>query len=700
MIHGSRAEVASSSSSPTPAAQHRPSRRSRRVCAKEVNDKCFRVITSWPARPALAPLAFVQTAVAVIVTMVDTGAARSGGSSGGTCTTNKSRTLHHFFAKRDPPAAASSQPAQQQSKCARPNNALRVLVGPTTPPTPAPRNEQLQLLLQRGTPPTPPSRAMSPRTPPSSLRGGEVAAADDMDGTDEGADDQLPPTSRKSNSENGKSKNTNSSSGGSGTSGNSQQTAPTKGSGAANTDPDALQTQQKKSKNGGRKMAPIFVSPVPVAPATKKSSVEDTAASKNNTARTGGETLGPGGKSEVNDTEDEKDNATAHNSAHQLGRKRPPLAPLFASPRSGADGGLAMMKVTPSSSTAKAFNGTNSKKRPRTTESSSGSAMSSNNIVTALSRSGSTISSSSATTQLYLDLGQSNFAARSICAICGMMTVHGMAEDDAEHERICSEYRKGVAFVGWKNERVVATFGLNKSRNGLGIGMGLGMGIGMGLGMANQQSKAKTMDKGGASTSGRIVEVRPTDPVQHRKLVRRVKAIVDQELGFANSSTSTYRSSPTAIGDDFDFAQGVEDDDEEEEASLFGKTAYLYVSNKTVVGFCTVEVIQSAHRLLEASPAADGQSSGDSNSSANDMSNLHRSTKPTKAMMGVHQLWCHSSHRKGKVATRMVDTARSQLVYGMSVPHDMVAFSSPTVAGLTFAKRYVETDTPLVYDCR
>ena len=275
--------------------------------------------------------------------------------------------------------------------------------------------------------------------------------------------------------------------------------------------------------------------------------------------------------------------------------------------------------------------------------------------------------------------------------------VHGMAEDDAEHERICLEYRKGVAFAGWKNERVVATFGLNKSRNGLGIGMGMGLG----MSIANQQSKAKTMGKGGASTtSGRIVEVRPTDPVQHRKLVRRVKAIVDQELGFADSSTSVNRSSSTTIYGDFDFAQDVEDNNDDEEASLFGKTAYLYVSNKAVVGFCTVEVIQSAHRLLEASPAADGQPPGDSDSSTNDMSNLHRSTKPSKAMMGVHQLWCHSAHRKGKVATRMVDAARSQLVYGISVPHDMVAFSSPTVAGLTFAKRYVETDTPLVYDCR
>ena len=463
-------------------------------------------------------------------------------------------------------------------------------------------------------------------------------------------------------------------------------------------------------------MAPIFVSPAPAAAAaaTKKASaVEQALASR--TASTDGVASGPN-ESKANGAEDETDakkkeggeDDTKVTTAHPPGRKRPPLAPLFASPRPGADGALAMMKVTPSSSIAKASNGTTSKKRPRTSNGSTGDNSgnaTSNNVVTSLSRSSSTISSSSATTQLYLDLGQSNFAARSICPICGMMTVHGMAEDDAEHERICSEYRKGVAFAGWKNERVVATFGGGGGGFG-GIGLqnsrtaGLGAGLGFGMSMANTQGKAKTMGKGDTSSSGRIVEIRPTDPLQHRKLVRRVKAIVDQELGFADSSaTSTSRSSSTAAGSDFDFAQDPEDDDEEE-ASLFGKTAYLYISNKTVVGFCTVEVIQSAHRLLEASPAANGQPLGDFNSSGNDMSNLHRSTKPTKAIMGVHQLWCHSAHRKGKVATRMVDAARSQLVYGMSVPHGMVAFSSPTVAGLTFAKRYVETDTPLVYDCR
>ena len=465
----------------------------------------------------------------------------------------------------------------------------------------------------------------------------------------------------------------------------------------------------------GRRLAPIFVTPAPSA-ATKKASAGKHAEASGTAVRCGA-TSGRV-ESKVNGTEDEKDvggiaeedNAII-TTARQLGRKRPPLAPLFASPRSGADGLALMMTVTPSSfsamaSTASATGGANGRKRPRADNADSGgnrgsgnnnSSLSSSKTNTSLSRSNSAVSSSSASTQLYLDLGQSNFAARSICPICGMMTVHGMAEDDAEHERICSEYRKGVAFAGWKNERVVGTFGgggggLNdKSRNGLGVHVNVGMGLGMS--MANQQRKA--------STSGRIVEVRPTDPAQHRKLVRRVKAIVDQELGFADSSTSTNRSPSTmaSTSSDFDFALDVEDDDEEEESSLFGKTAYLYVSNKTVVGFCTVEVIRSAHRLLESSPTADGQSSGGPHSSSNGMSNLHRSTKPTKAIMGIHQLWCHSSHRKGKVATRLVDIARSQLVYGMCVPHDMVAFSSPTMAGLTFAKRYAGTETPLVYDC-
>ena len=609
------------------------------------------------------------------------GASKGTAGSGG----GGRQTLHHFFAKKPPAVAAACTAAassQRRVEPTGPNGTSRVgskiPTAPPTPPTPAPQ----PWLLQRGTPPTPPSRPMSPRTPPSPPQNSEVGAG----GSTGGGDDRWPNSSAKNSTDNNNGNN-----GGIGSETCTPQQTTASGNRSNAPSDQAKKSQQQRKE---RKTAPIFVTPVPstsTAKAAKKASAVDAAAAA---------VTRPAAADDEQDTSKE----TIMVAANRIGRKRPPLAPLFASPRSSADG-LAMMTVTPSScvvaSATASTSASNGRKRPRSAINDSSitrpsTSTNATNNGTVFSRSNSTISSSSATTQLYLDLGQSNFAARSICPICGMMSVHGMAEDDAEHERICSEYRKGIAFAGWKSERVVGTFG-DSGGGGAGlkssIGLGLGMSMGVGMGIANKQGKDKS--RVSASTSGRIVEVRPTDPVQHRKLVRPVKAIVDQELGFADSSTSAKRSSSVASGD-FDFAQDAEDDDE---SSLFGRTAYLYVSNKAVVGFCTVEVIRSAHRLLDATPASDGQSSGGSEGSRNDMSDLHRSTKPTKAIMGVHQLWCHSSHRKGKVATRLVDAARSQLVYGMSVPHGMVAFSSPTVAGLTFAKRYVQTETPLIYDC-
>ena len=109
---------------------------------------------------------------------------------------------------------------------------------------------------------------------------------------------------------------------------------------------------------------------------------------------------------------------------------------------------------------------------------------------------------------MYLDLGQATFASRTVCPTCGMLYVHGLAEDAAAHERVCSEHRVGVPFRGWKGERVVARW-----EGGKGQGQGQASG-----------------EEGG----GRIVEVRPDDPARHRALVRRVKAIVDGEMGFAD----------------------------------------------------------------------------------------------------------------------------------------------------------------------
>jgi N-acetyltransferase len=82
---------------------------------------------------------------------------------------------------------------------------------------------------------------------------------------------------------------------------------------------------------------------------------------------------------------------------------------------------------------------------------------------------------------------------------------------------------------------------------------------------------------------------------------------------------------------------------------------------------------------------------------------LERSSLPRKAMVGVHQLWIHATFRSQKVATRLVDAVRTKFVFGLTVPKEMLAFSSPTEAGSRFARNYVcgnsTTKDILVYDC-
>ena len=51
--------------------------------------------------------------------------------------------------------------------------------------------------------------------------------------------------------------------------------------------------------------------------------------------------------------------------------------------------------------------------------------------------------------QLFLDFGQNSFGKQTVCSVCGMLRVHGLDEDDAEHDKICKEYQEGVICLGW-----------------------------------------------------------------------------------------------------------------------------------------------------------------------------------------------------------------------------------------------------------
>jgi N-acetyltransferase len=227
-----------------------------------------------------------------------------------------------------------------------------------------------------------------------------------------------------------------------------------------------------------------------------------------------------------------------------------------------------------------------------------------------------------------------------------MLRVHGLDEDDVQHDKICKEYQEGVTHLGWKNERMVVAF------NGM---------------------------------DDRILEVRSDDPLLHRNKVVEVQAIVNKELGFARRQNDDIDNAVSGGG-------GIAGD--------INMTCYLYISKKRVVGLMMVKRIQRAYELLQPSNKETSHYNGDDKRNGNDNLSLSisRSLKPSRALLGIHQIWVHKLHRHCGIASKLVSAARDYLIFGMSVPIELIAFSSPTEEGLRFAKRYVGSDRPLIYD--
>jgi len=265
--------------------------------------------------------------------------------------------------------------------------------------------------------------------------------------------------------------------------------------------------------------------------------------------------------------------------------------------------------------------------------------------------------------QLYLDFGQSSFGARTICPICNTLFVHGVQEDEANHRKKCDEYLHGVLFHGFKSLRTHIVVGINTAC---------------------------------------VVEVKQSDTNQILlDKVMAVKNIADQEMGFVSSSR----------------------------VILENKVAFMYVRDKRILGFCLVEVITRAFQIVSSEDKYQGGTSTStadsdySNTNPNncidnhertmksdksitreakssynvDASRFGRSLSATKALMGVHQIWCHRSFRRQGISTLLLDVAREKLIFGMVVPRELIAISSPTIDGFRLACNYTDTQYPLVY---
>lgn len=143
-----------------------------------------------------------------------------------------------------------------------------------------------------------------------------------------------------------------------------------------------------------------------------------------------------------------------------------------------------------------------------------------------------------------------------------------------------------------------------------------------------------------------------------------------------------------------------------DEEQFLQRSSFLFVQDKQIVGCVTAERVDHAFQLepdasslvmrrRSAEPVAEPPTET-APSSAGSANEAKTSLRPVVA--GICQLWVHSAFRGKKIATRLVDSVRDKLIYGMQVEKRQLAFAQPTKDGLAFARSYLAPQAVLVYD--
>lgn len=245
------------------------------------------------------------------------------------------------------------------------------------------------------------------------------------------------------------------------------------------------------------------------------------------------------------------------------------------------------------------------------------------------------------------------------CKVCGMEYVPSLAEDAAVHQKF----------------------------HAMNIG-------GVDISKAISERLRQNLVWSGEDRSF-IAVVSRRDAVALRNKAREVLKIVNTELGAVpisdealwsqtrNSILST-NSAPERA------AQQAKKEHSKQPASDRYKV-YLYVQGSKCVGACLAERIKEAFAVLEQQGEGDAaaekvsQLPADANSSS-----ICVSEAPKPAILGISRIWTSNSRRKHGVATTLLNAARSNFLYGMTIAKEEVAFSQPTESGGQLARKWYD----------
>jgi hypothetical protein len=244
--------------------------------------------------------------------------------------------------------------------------------------------------------------------------------------------------------------------------------------------------------------------------------------------------------------------------------------------------------------------------------------------------------------QMQLDLvGQH----RKACKTCGMEYIPSNAEDAALHRKFHAMNFGGVDFTKSVTDRM----------------------------------RQKQVWSGGDGSFVAVVGRRDTLALRNR--ASDVLKVVNTELAAVPISDEELWSQTVPI------STSTAPSDAEKEAPALGDRykVYLYVLGQKCVGVCLAERIQEAYAVLDQDDTFEQTITLPMETQS---SSISISTTADPAMLGISRIWTSKQSRKRGLAKRLLESARSDFLYGLTVEKEMVAFSQPTESGGKLARKW------------
>jgi hypothetical protein len=252
--------------------------------------------------------------------------------------------------------------------------------------------------------------------------------------------------------------------------------------------------------------------------------------------------------------------------------------------------------------------------------------------------------------QMQLDLASES---RKACKTCGMEYIPSNAEDSALHRKFHAMNVGGVDFTKATTERL----------------------------------RKNQVWSGGDGSFVAVIGRR--DALALRNRTSDVLKVVNTDLGAVPISDEDLWSQTHLL--DADTIQAPDSKPTEDSQDQSRPTpvdrfkTYLYIQGQKCIGACLAERIWKAYTVLPQDGASAQTRELPSQIKS---SSISISATTTPALLGVSRIWTSNQHRKQGIATRLLDCARSDFFFGLSVEKAKVAFSQPTESGGNLARRW------------